>query len=102
MKQVNVRVDDELGEALYRFCDRQGITPYDLLRAIVGFYGRGQLLIEKAERRELAPDEALIALSYMIPDRRKFTPDKKFLGTISELLRRHGVDLRSLLPCFGS
>jgi len=99
MKQINVRIDDELGEAFYRFCQSQGTTPYGLLNAIIGFYSRGQILSEKAKSKALTQDEALIELGRIVADMKKFArANGGFTKAVSELLKPHGVTLNQLWP----
>jgi hypothetical protein len=99
MKQINVRVDDELGEAFYRFCRAQDTTPYELLNAIIGFYSRGQILSEKAGQKALTQDEALIELGRIVADMKRFArANGAFTKAVGELLKPHGVTLSQLWP----
>ncbi len=99
MKQINVRMDDTLGEAFYRFCDGQGTTPYELLNAIVGFYSRGQILTEKAKKKALTQDEALVELGRIVADMKKFAQaNGEFTKAVADLLKPHGVTLDKLWP----
>ncbi len=97
MRQFNVRIDDEIGGAFYRFCERQGTTPYELINSIVGFYGRGQILNEKA--KSLTQDEVLVELGRIIADMKKFAQaNGEFTKAVAELLKPHGVTLANLWP----
>jgi hypothetical protein len=99
MKQINVRVDDSLGQAFYRFCERQRVTPYELLNAIIGFYSRGQILTEKAEGGNLGRDEALIELGQIVSDMKKFAKaNGEFTDAVADLLQPHGVTITQLWP----
>lgn len=99
MKQINVRMNDTLGEAFYRFCDGQGTTPYELLNAVVGFYSRGQILTEKAKKKTLTQDEALVELGRIVADMKKFAKaNGEFTKAVGGLLKPHGVTLDKLWP----
>jgi len=95
MKQINVRVPDKVGQAFYKFCERQEITPYELLSAIVGFYGRAELIAEKT----ISKEEALVELGKVISDIQKFArANGEFLRGVAAVLEPYGVRLSDLWP----
>lgn len=99
MKQINVRVDDEIGEAFYQFCKEQEITPYELLSSIVGFYGRGQIVTKKANEKMLTQEESLVQLGHIISDMQRFAKaNGEFQKAVAALFEPHGVDLSNLWP----
>jgi len=97
MKQLNLRVDDDISEAFYQFCKRNGIRPYELLGSIIDFYGRGEILTQKAERKELTQEEAMIELGHIIRDIKSYArANGEFKKAISTLLEPHGVKVDQL------
>jgi hypothetical protein len=99
MRQINVRVEEEIGQAFYEFCANQGITPYKLLGSIVGFYGRGEMLTRKQKEKAISEEEALIELGRIVDDMQRFAKaNGEFLEAIAVLLKPHGVKLSSLWP----
>lgn len=99
MKQLTMRVEDEVADAFYQFCERQRITPYELLGSIVGFYGRGEMLTRKAEQKEVTREEALIELGRIVADMQRLArANGEFREAIAELLEPYGVTLSNLWP----
>lgn len=97
MKYIGLRVEDDLGDAFHRFCNEQGVSPYELLSSLVRFYARGQLLKEKANT--LGQDEALMQLGDIVRDMKRFAnANGEFAKAVSDLLEPHGVSLDMLWP----
>jgi hypothetical protein len=97
MKQLTMRVDGEIAEAFYKFCDRLRIKPYDLLSSIVDFYGRAEILTRKVERRELTRAEVLIELGRIVADMKKFAnANGEFKKAIGDMLEPHGIKFDEL------
>jgi hypothetical protein len=71
MKQINLRVEDEIKSAFFRFCERQGIGPYEALVAMIRAWARAELLREKFEAKELDRAGALIELGRLVEDLQK-------------------------------
>ena len=68
MKQINTRVDDQIADAFYRFCQRQRMKPSALLGAVIDFYGRSEMLAEKAESGQIGKHEMLVELGQIVAD----------------------------------
>lgn len=99
MKQLNFRVTDEVGKAFYSFCEGQGVKPYELLEAIVNLYGRGQLIKEKADKKEITADEAFIELGKIMTDAKKMAKaNGEFQVALNELLKPYNVKISELKP----
>jgi hypothetical protein len=99
MKQINIRVDDKIGGAFYEFCKDQGITPYELLSSIIGFYGRGKMLTQKMDDEALSQEEVLVELGHIISDMQRFSQaNGEFLEAIAVLLKPYGIDFDNLWP----
>ncbi len=97
MKQLTMRVDEEIAEAFYKFCDRLRIKPYDLLSSIVDFYGRAEILTRKVERREVTRAEVLIELGRIVGDMKKFAnANGEFKKAIGDMLEPHGIKFDEL------
>lgn len=99
MKQLNFRVDNEIGEAFYDFCDSQGIKPYDLLEAIVNLYGRSQLIKQKMGKGEITQNEAFIELGKIVADAKKMAQaNGEFQVALNELLKPYNVSISEIRP----
>jgi hypothetical protein len=99
MKQINVRVEDKVGQAFYQFCERQRITPYELLSSIVGFYGRAEIITQGRDKKTLTDEEALIEVGRVVADMQKFAQaNGEFLEGVAALLKPYGVELANLWP----
>lgn len=99
MKQFNVRVEDRIGQAFYEFCKGQGTTPYELLSAIVGFYGRSEIVTEGRTKKTLTDEEALIEIGRVVADMQTFArANGEFLKAVAALLEPHGIKLSNLWP----
>lgn len=99
MRQLTMRVEDEVADAFYQFCERQHITPYELLGSIVGFYGRGEMLARKANQKAITQEEALIELGRIVADMQKLAKaNGEFRKAVADLLEPHGIKLSNLWP----
>ena len=73
MKQINLRVEDEIKSAFFRFCERQGIGPYEALTTMIRAWAQAELLREQVEARKLDRASALVELGRLIQDLQKVT-----------------------------
>jgi len=97
MRQINVRVDDEIGEAFYRFCGRLGIEALGLIRSFINIYGRFEMLMQRVERGQATKDEAFIELGRIVADVKQLgRANGEFKGAIEKLLEPHGIRLGDL------
>ena len=97
MRQLTMRVKDEIAGAFYQFCDRQQVRPYELLGSIVDFYGRAELLTQKVERKELSRSETLIELGHIVADMKSLAKaNGEFKKAIADILESHGVKIEEL------
>jgi hypothetical protein len=97
MKQLNLRVEDQMAEAFYRFCEKVQVKPYELLGAIVDFYARAQILSEKVERQGLDQAEALIELGRIVAGMKSFAKaNGEFKLAVGDMLKPYGVTLGEL------
>jgi len=97
MKQLTMRVADNVAEAFYQFCDRLQIKPYDLLGSIVDFYGRAEVLTRKAERKELTRADTLIELGHIVADMKSLAKaNGEFKKVIGDMLEPHGITIDEL------
>jgi len=71
MKQINLRVEDEIKSAFLRFCERQGIGPNEALTAIVRAWAQAELLREKFEAKTLDRAGALMEMGRLVHDLQK-------------------------------
>ncbi|NVM21756.1 MAG: hypothetical protein HWN68_08250 [Desulfobacterales bacterium] len=99
MQQFNIRVEEKIGQSFREFCKGQEITPYELLNAIVGFYGRGELVTEGLKKKTLSQEESLIELGRIVKDMQKFAQaNGEFLKAVAALLEPYGIKLSNLWP----
>ena len=97
MRQINVRMDDQIADAFYRFCRRLDIEPTRLLRSFIGVYGRFEILMQRVEGKELSREEAFIELGRILADVKEVgRANGEFKGTIEKLLEPYGVQLSEL------
>ncbi len=71
MKQINLRVEDEIKSAFFRFCERQDIGPYEALTAVVRAWAQAELLREKIEAKTLDRASALMEMGRLVQDLQK-------------------------------
>ena len=71
MKQINLRVEDEIKSAFFRFCERQGIGPNEALTAIVRAWAQAELLRERIEAGAVDQASALIEMGRLEQDLQK-------------------------------
>ena len=99
MRQLNLRVEDEVDEAFRRFCQRQHTTPSELLSSIIGFYGRGEILAQKADQEGFTQEKVLVELGRVVADMQRFAQaNGEFAKAVAELLKPYGVTLSNLWP----
>ena len=97
MRQLTMRVADNVAEAFYQFCDRLQIKPYDLLGSIVDFYGRAEVLTRKVERKELTQADTLIELGHIVADVKSLAKaNGEFKKAIGAMLEPHGITIDEL------
>lgn len=97
MKQINLRMDDQIGEAFYRFCQRQKIKPSALLGSIIDFYGRSEILTEKAENGQISKQEMLVELGQIVADMQKLSKANGELKVaIGHLLQPYDIHIEEL------
>lgn len=99
MRQLNLRVEDEVDEAFRRFCERQHTSPSELLGSVIGFYGRGEMLTQEAEHKVRTQEEVLVELGRIISDMQRFAQaNGEFAKAVADLLKPYGVELGNLWP----
>lgn len=92
-----MRVEDKIADAFYRFCDRQHLKPYELLGVIVDFYGRAEVLTQKADGKKFSRAETLIELGHIVADMQNLAKaNGEFKKAIADILRSHGVKIEEL------
>ena len=97
VKQINLRIDEEIGEAFYRFCQRQKIKPSALLGSVIDFYGRSEILTEKAEGGQISKHEMLVELGQIVADMQKLSrADGELKVAIGHLLQPYDIDISEL------
>jgi len=97
LKQITTRVDDTIAEAFYAFCGRLHMSPYDLLSAIIGFYGRAEILTRGVENKTLSRSEALIEIGRIVSDMKKFSnANGEFRKAAGAILEPYGVNIDEL------
>lgn len=97
MKQINLRTDDEIGEAFYRFCRRQKIKPSTLLGSIIDFYGRSEILAEKGKRGQVSKQEMLVELGQIVAGMQKLSKaNGEFKVAMGHLLQPYNIDISEL------
>ena len=97
MKQINVRLDDHIAEAFYRFCQRQRTRPTALLGSIIDFYGRSEILTEKMESGEMAKDDMLVQLGQIVADMQKLSrANGEFKKAIGDVMEPYGIKIDEL------
>lgn len=97
MKQINVRVDDQIAGAFYRFCQRLDMEPASLVRSFISIYGRFELLMQRVERGEASKDETFIELGRILADVKQLgRANGEFKGVIEDLLKPHGISVSAL------
>lgn len=99
MGQLNLRLDDRVQKAFYQFCRRQQLSPYELLTAIVSFYGRAELITRGKDEEKLTNEEALVEMGRVVIDMQKFArANGEFLKAVAALLEPHGIKVSNLWP----
>lgn len=99
MGQINLRVDDKIHEAFYKFCRDQGVSPYAFLESIIGFYGRAQMITQAKKDKALTREQALVESGRLVLDMQKFAQaNGEFLEGVAALLKPYGVELANLWP----
>ena len=73
MKQINLRVEDEIKSAFLRFCERQDIGPNEALTTLVRAWAQAELLREKVEANTLDRASALMEMGRLVQDLQKVT-----------------------------
>jgi hypothetical protein len=97
MRQINVRVEDQIAEAFYGFCRRLEMKPTVLLSSIIDFYGRSEILTRKVEEKKVTKDEALIELGRIVADMRNFAKaNGEFKEALGDMLQPHGINIEQL------
>ena len=97
MKQINIRVNDQVAKAFYRFCERQKMKPSALLGSIIDFYGRSEVLTEKIERSQITKGEMLVQLGQIVADMQKLSKaNGEFKKAIGDLLQSYGIHIDEL------
>ena len=97
MKQLNMRLDDQIAEAFYRFCERLGMKPTTLLGSIVDFYGRSEILAQKAESGQIDRQGMLVELGKIVADMQKLSRANGEVKTaIGDLLQPYGIRIDEL------
>ena len=97
MKQLNVRVDDDIKDAYFRFCKRQRIGPTEALVAIVRAWGQAELLREAIKKNKLQRGSSLVALGHLVEDTHKVTRlHKQFSETVAVVTAPYNVDIKDL------
>ncbi len=96
MGQFSFRVRDELGEAFKDFCEDQGIKPYQLLEAIVSFYGRSRLVTQRMKNNTITKDEAFVELGKIMSDAKQFVKaNGEFKRAMDQLLKPYGLNTKA-------
>jgi len=97
LKQINIRLEDHIVEAFYRFCQRQRTRPTALVGSIIDFYGRSQVLTEKMERGQMAKDEMLVQLGQIVADMQKLSKaNGEFKKAIGAIIEPYGIKIDEL------
>lgn len=97
MYQINVKVQPKLGEAYYRFCQRQGVGHYALLNRIAEGFGRCQLLTEAMEKGKVEQEEVLKSLGEILISLQLVSQlNGQFKADVSKFLEPRGLTLDKL------
>ena len=72
MKQINLRVEDDIKSAFFRFCERQGMGPNEALTTVIRAWARAELLREKVEAKTLDRASALMEMGHLVQDLQRF------------------------------
>lgn len=97
MYQINVKVEPELGEAYYRFCQRQEVGHYALLNRIVEGFGRCQLLDEAMKKGNIEQEEAMKSLGEILTSLQLIARlNGQFKADVSRFLEPRGLTLDKL------
>ena len=97
MKQINLRVEDEIKSAFLRFCKRQGIGPNEALTTIVRAWAQAELLRERVEAKNLDRAIALIELGRLVQDLQKIIRlNGEFRQAVALATALYQVDIKEL------
>ena len=97
MKQINLRVEDEIKSAFFRFCERQGIGPNEALTTIVRAWAQAELLREKVEAKTLDRASALMEMGRLVQDLQKFNRlDGEFRQAVACAAAPYNIDIGEL------
>ena len=97
MKQINLRVEDDIKAAYFRFCKRQRIGTTEALVAIVRAWGQAEMLREAVKKNKLDRGSSLVALGRLVEDTQKVTRlNKQFSETVAVVTAPYNVDIKDL------
>jgi hypothetical protein len=97
MKQINIRVEDEIKSAFLRFCKGQDIGPNEALATIVKTWARAQLLKEKFEAKAIDRTGALMEAGRLIQDLQKFARlDGQFRQAVASAADQYQIKISEL------
>ena len=60
MKQINIRLEDEVVDNFHSFCNRQGVKGYTFLTTIVMAYAMAESITRQLQAEEIGRPQALL------------------------------------------
>jgi len=97
MKQINLRVEDDIKEAYLRFCKRQGIGPNEALSAIVRAWAQAEILKEQFEAQKLDRTSALVELGRLVQELQKVIKlNGEFRQAVAVAASEFGLNVKEL------
>jgi hypothetical protein len=97
MKQINLRVEDDIKAAYLRFCNRQGIGPNEALSAIVRAWAQAEILREQVAENKLDRAIAVVQLGRLVKDLQKVVKlNGEFRQAVAAAASEYKLDIKEL------
>lgn len=94
--QVTMKTTPENYEDFKRFCARQGISPYAMLKLVVDSWAAAERLVRAAEEGQMAKAEILAELGRLVEKIRIITKaNGVFTEAVTQAAKHYGIDLMS-------
>ncbi|MDP2949102.1 MAG: hypothetical protein Q8P22_06150 [Chloroflexota bacterium] len=94
LAQINIRTTTENLADFHRFCARQGLTAYGMLRLVVDSWAAAERLIRALEEKRMGQAEALADLGALVEKVRVVTKaNGVFTEAVARAAKHYGIEL---------